>query len=647
MNAIDERWRVLPPGFDWSSVTLEHAVTQGLYLSRARVGKRPDAGTRQRLMESLGLSPLPKRTPLRARVTGRAARTGYRVENLLFQSLPGFHVTANLYLPDKAARRAPAVLCPVGHSMDEGKNAAQVQACCGSMARRGYVVLAYDAIGQGERKTAGNEHINGLSLLLTGRTVAGHMVWDSMRALDYLESRREVDAAHIGVAGCCGGGLNAFYLAAIDDRVQAAVVACFLRSYAGLLSCRQEQCACNHVPGVMQYAEQWDIVALARKIPFMFINDTRDPMFPIEGARQTYRESRRLYGRRGDRVRLVECDTGHCGDRPMREAMYGWMDLWLRKQGDGSPVAEALPEREARAGADFLALKGKRPPRSFETLRSLGEKAAAKRARPRSSGLRERLRGILALGALAAARVEDRGGFESDGLRVWRAVYYSEPGIPIPCLLMERGSQPREKVLVYVNDKGKEAAREDKAAQAALAAGATVLALDLRGFGETAHNEYLVASDGVVLGKPLLGRRVFDILVGLRSFEPLLRPRRVFLMGRGATCSLVAWFAAALDDSIERAAAQGGIVSYRQVAGEPGKQPSGIFVPGLLREFDLPDVAGLLKGRLSVFAPVDARGKPLTGPAARKMLGRAVPIEVGARAERALAEWAKRVAAEA
>jgi len=636
----EEDWRVLPPGFDWGAAALEQSIRLGHALSGARRGRRPDAATRRRLMEALGLWPLPKRTPLRAKVTGRARRDGYRIENVIFESRPRFYVTANLYLPAKQRGRAPVVLVPVGHWMEEGKNHSSVQACCATLARMGYVAFTYDPIGQGERLMTGNEHINGLCSLLTGHTIAGHMVWDSIRAIDYLEARPEVDPSRIGVTGCSGGGLNTLYLAPVDQRVKAAVSACFVCSYAWFLECRQEHCICNHIPAVLQFAEEWDVVGLARPSPFLCLNGLQDSIFPIVGTRETLREARRIFGGRSDRVRSLEFDTGHGYDQPMREAMYGWFDRWLRKRGDGQPIPEAPFEAEPPTARDLLALKGKKMPRQSETLASLNRKAVRKPARASPDALRETL--LQLLGAPdpgQAPRVEDRGGFEGDRVRVWRGICYSEPGIPVPFVLLEQpGGTRSEDLLVYISDDGKLAASRDTAAQAALKAGRAVLALDLRGFGETAHKEYLIATNCILLGRPLLGRRVFDLLAVLKAIRLVLRPSRVSLLARGHNCALVAWFACALEDSIARVACLGGLASYADVSDCPSKTPPGIFVPGLLKHFDLRDLAPLVRGRLTVFGPVDRSGKKLTAPAARAGLGREIPVVV-ASADKALAKW--------
>jgi hypothetical protein len=198
----DSRWVVAPNVNDlddWNvepnSPALEKAITDTAeYVLRWRVpasvgewrARRPQV--EQAVRRSLGLEQLPERTPLNVRITATHDRGDYIVENILFESRPRFWVTANLYRPKKpSARRVPAVLCPIGHIIDMGKRNTEVQSRSIKLAKMGFVVLTYDAIGHGERNVSGNSHKEGgFALLPLGETIAGWMVWDSIRAIDYL-----------------------------------------------------------------------------------------------------------------------------------------------------------------------------------------------------------------------------------------------------------------------------------------------------------------------------------------------------------------------------------------------------------------------------------------------------------------------------
>src|SRR5262249_10462056 len=157
---------------------------------------------------------------------------GYTIEKIIFESLPGFYITGNLYRPSEKGRY-PAVLVPSGHTQ-EGKP--EPQALAANLAMKGFVALTYDPIAQGEREQtflpqlgrplsggAGNEHIElGARSLLIGKSVARYFIFDAKRAIDYLISRPDVDTDRVGVAGCSGGGAITTYIASLDQRIKAA-----------------------------------------------------------------------------------------------------------------------------------------------------------------------------------------------------------------------------------------------------------------------------------------------------------------------------------------------------------------------------------------------------------------------------------------
>jgi dienelactone hydrolase len=176
----------------------------------------------------------PERTPLNPRITGVLDRGDYVIEKVIFESQPHFYVTANLYLPKTGRPPYPAVLYPLGHELGAKSHSAWQQ-MLGSLAKKGYVALAWDPIGQGERiqiydhdfedskvRASTTEHtVQGIQCLLIGDHLARYTIWDGMRALDYLLSRPEVDAKRVACTGNSGGGTHTAYLSALDDRIQA------------------------------------------------------------------------------------------------------------------------------------------------------------------------------------------------------------------------------------------------------------------------------------------------------------------------------------------------------------------------------------------------------------------------------------------
>lgn len=203
----------------------------------------------------------PERTPLHPRTLGVLERPGYRLEKLVYESRPGLFVSANLYTPTQGKPPWPGVLVQMGHAL-EGKAAPAYQKRCQGLVRLGFLVLAFDPMGQGERiyypdqsgcrirlNSADDEHtLAGKQMLLIGDTATRFQVWDAVRSLDYLASHPRVDPAWLASTGNSGGGTLTMLLAAVDDRLAAAAPSC---PNTGNLAC-----ADFNPPGSTDDAEQ-------------------------------------------------------------------------------------------------------------------------------------------------------------------------------------------------------------------------------------------------------------------------------------------------------------------------------------------------------------------------------------------------------
>src|SRR5262245_9920831 len=299
---------------------------------------------RSKILELIGGLP-DYEGPLNARVTGRIDSDSIVIEKVIFESLPGLFITANLYKPNQQGRY-PAVLFPLGH-WEEGKVAAQLIAA--NLAAKGFVVLAYDPVGQGERQQAFDRRLgrslaggsttqhfmNGATSLLAGQSFARYRIWDAKRSLDYLLSRPEVDAEKVGCTGCSGGGTITTYISALDARIKVAAPACYLNSFRVLFTGSigdSEQSLPNFLSSGL---DQTDFVELFAPKPWL-IASTLDDFFTPEGARMVYEEARRwyhIYGA-GEKIRWVLGPGPHGTPREVREAIYEWMIRWL-KEGKG------------------------------------------------------------------------------------------------------------------------------------------------------------------------------------------------------------------------------------------------------------------------------------------------------------------------
>lgn len=315
---------------------------------------------RAKILELIGGLPA-ERTPLNARVAWTKDRGRFWIEGVTYESLPGYIVTANLYRP-KAPGRHPAVLFPLGH-WDQGKPAAQRIAS--NLAMKGFVVLAFDPVGQGERQQAYDARIgrsiiggsteqhfmNGAQAVLAGHNVARYFIWDGIRGIDYLVSRPEVDPERIGCSGCSGGGTQTTYISALDERVKVAAPACYMQSFQLLFSGPvgdSEQSFPNFLSSGL---DQTDYVELFSPKPWLIASTEQDYFTPA-GAKIVYEEARAWYRMLGyeDRVKWVVGPGPHGTPLEVREAIYEWMIRWL-KRGEGAakeePV-ELVPDLDLR-----------------------------------------------------------------------------------------------------------------------------------------------------------------------------------------------------------------------------------------------------------------------------------------------------------
>jgi cephalosporin-C deacetylase-like acetyl esterase len=283
--------------------------------------------------------------PLNAKITGEIKADGYTIEKVLFQSLPNFYVTGDLYRPNQPGRY-PAILYQSGHTQ-EGKP--EPQRAAANLALKGFVVFATDPIGQGEREQTYDPHLSGAlagwsvpehiqsgaQCILIGESAARFFIWDAKRAIDYLVSRPDVDAARLGAAGCSGGGALTTMIGALDPRLKAVVPACYPNSYRLLFAGPDPDTEMSFPDFLVNGLDVADFVEVTAPTPWL-IQETQDDYFTPAGARMVYEEARHWYSIYGaeDKVGFFVGPGPHGTPLVSREAVYQWMIRWL-KDGKG------------------------------------------------------------------------------------------------------------------------------------------------------------------------------------------------------------------------------------------------------------------------------------------------------------------------
>jgi hypothetical protein len=627
---------------------------------------------KKELRKSLGLDPLPNRTPLDAQVVGSIDRDGYIIEKVLFDARPGFTVPAHMYIPSplRKGQQIPAILYSCGHWMENGKMEPDIQACCIGLAKAGFAVLVYDPIGQGERGCSFETHGH-RDFLLLGMSQAGLMVWESMRAVDYLLTRPEVDGNRIGMTGASGGGLNTLYTCAVDERIAVSVPVCYVTSFVRFLRAMRGQNwnggidLCNQVPNLIRYGGMAAAVSCIFPRAVMCINATFDPQFPIEGVREVVEKAKRAYGVLGEsRVKLVEINSDHGYNQMMREAAYGWFGHWFLDHPTDTPIKEPSFKTEDPRNPVFRCLQEPRSAQEENQLLSdvaRSVHAGLRTRREEPAGTTDKQSLLLKLKSELDATFETSSGIgeayviahrsitTTQGHEGTRYVLKTEPGIYVPVIEIgapttEVKSQKQERARVYLSDEGKNSYLKT----ATLEPNALIYSFDVRGTGETVVPapkiqwlatvegtleriqskpgdtlEIEVATNSLILGRSLLSQQIYDARVVLKWIRSRLEENGPFeVISSGPRSSLIALIVSCLEESIEKLVMERTLVALDSVIGlRISCLPMGCHHFGLLKSFDVSQLLALSNAKDIVLSRcIDAHGKPLAADLAIKEL---------------------------
>ena len=298
--------------------------------------------SRRQLFEMLGLDPLPERTPLQPVVTGTIDHAEFTVERLHFQSRPGLYVTGNLYVPKNLTKPAPAILYVCGHGKVKKNgvsygNKTHYQHHGAWFARNGYVCLMIDTLQLGEIE--GIHHGTYREKMwwwnARGYTPAGVEAWNCIRALDYLQSRDEVDDERIGATGRSGGGAYSWWISALDERIKVAVPVAGITDLTNHVVDGVVEGHCDCMFMVNTY--RWDyatVAALVAPRPLLISNTDKDGIFPLDGVVRLHRQVRHIYNLygAGDKFGLHITEGPHKDTQELRIHAFHWFNRFLKDE---------------------------------------------------------------------------------------------------------------------------------------------------------------------------------------------------------------------------------------------------------------------------------------------------------------------------
>lgn len=598
------------------------------------------------------VGPFPEKTPLNPEITNVIEKEDYRVEHIIFESRPGFHVTSSLFLPGnlKEGEKAPAIIYFSGHS-ESGYRSRTYQSVIINLVKKGFVVLAVDPIGQGERlgyfdeekgksifKWPTWEHsYPGAQLFMTGDSMANFMIWDGIRAVDYLETRKEVDSDRIGATGRSGGGTQSAYLAAFDERIKAVAPENYITSYKRLYESMGPQDAeQNFFHGIKRGLDMADLLVVRAPKPALMITTTRD-MFPIQGSMETAREVERIYEAYGmpGNFTMISDDAPHASTKKNREAMYAFFQKYL-----DNPGKAADQEVEVLTGEEIQVTETGQVSTSYdgESVFSLNLQLVEEKQNKLKASreeLSEHISRVLDTAkALSGYREPQQphdpiftGRIQREGYTIDKLLVQGEGEYLIPYLLL-KPEEANQKAVIYLHPEGKAVdAEEGGDMEKFVQNGYTVLAPDLIGIGELGPGDFRGDSyidsisynnwySSMLIGRSIVGIQAGDVtrLANLLQEDQDIEEIYGFAKKEMGPVML---HAAAFNEAIEKVALWEPYSSYHSIVTDRLYLPRFLHstVAGAIGAYDLPDLAAsLAPEELILLGVTDGTGEVMDLP---------------------------------
>jgi dienelactone hydrolase len=654
----------VPPKCDLRSMLREHIARRACEMLDAAAKKREDSfasgewrewrdGVRARVRSALGeMKYGPVGPELNVRPVTKFERDGYAIENVLFESLPGWDVNASVYLPDPGSFPPPwrAIVIPVGHSSKKGESyqfPAQVFARCG------YVAVTFDPPGMAGEKQGGNDHFtDGVRCYLTGHSSNRYFVIDALRCIDYLATRPDVDMSRgVGMTGVSGGGTTTLFATLLDDRIRAAGPSCcavpnarhpILDVYA--------PCAETLAPGRLADGyDDVDLLAAAIPTPVILMAGAKDEVFKSEWSNEIAASVGQNFMSAGqsERFRYFSDPGGHAYTIAMAVEFVKWMDAWVWNKPERTPPT-FLKEQFKLDPPEMLQCN----PRLERNIYTVNRDMALDFAKTRDSSnaikaaqeLVHANSSITTPGSRGRKRVLDWNHY------VEELMLEPEPGIELPATFIYP-SRPDWKggALLYFDDRGRWTDLRKDGYLSKITGfcseatdGPAILTVDLRGWGDTkmADAPYEIAGWGdsarwtsyvtAALGDSAFSMRARDglaTLAYLRSRNEI-DPSRIFVGGRGMG-GAIALHVAALGGSFKGVFTLESLASFTELAvSEKYRWSPEDFFPGVLQHYDIPELAKRIPAPVLILNPLDAVKEPLDDNRVKEVYQQSDPLTI-------------------
>ena len=622
--------------YDRRSAEVALLKTESDWLTRQKTVK-------EKLSEIIG--PFPEKTPLNAKIVSVIKKEGYRIEKIIYESFPGSYVTGCLYVPEKVKGKVPAILNVIGHNQESFRNELY-QVINYNLVMKGMMVFAIDPPGQGEHVQNWDPKVNfssvGYSVVehnyfgnyafLSGYSCAHYFIWDGIRAIDYLVSRKDVDHERIGMTGFSGGGTVTNYVAALDDRVKVAIPCCWANANKRLL---ETKAASDAEPTLYHSFKMGigveDFIELRAPKPTLMVFVSRDEYLCLQGARESYSEAKKAFAalNGSDNLVFLEEDSKHWLTPKIRLAIYSFFMNHFNMKGDPSEIEAEVLQRDqlnvTPTGQIATYLGGEM---IFDVNKKIAEKQIASIEDSRKNRKDHldhiRTKALQLSGYKAPENIDNQffinGRYQRSGYTVGK--YAIEVGYEyaIPVLLfIPDDNKPVHPAVIWLNPKGKSAdSAPGGEIEKLVKKGYIVAAVDPLGIGEvknTAGREHTDSYTAILTGNSIPGIRASNInrLADVLSRHPQVDPARIGAVGIDDLC-IPLIYAASFNNTISSLVLLGSPASYRSIAlnrdyriGFTVREGGGYWHPyevdftwgvgGALTAFDIPDLIATIAPR--------------------------------------------------
>jgi dienelactone hydrolase len=593
------------------------------------------------------VGPFPEKTPLNAKITGTLQKDGYRIEKILYESIPHYYVTGCMFIPDGIKEKSPAILYVLGH-WEQGFRAKENQQFIGNFVKKGFIVFAIDPVGQGERVQYYNPATKRIDIMgatnqhsymahqcfLLGSSTARYFTWDGIRGVDYLLTRSEVDPERIGLTGISGGGTQTAYIGAMDQRIKAYAPTCYITGFRRLLeSIGPQDGEQNMYHAISEGITHADYLEVSAPKPILMVTTTRD-IFSIQGAKETYREVLNAYKAFGKEENFLRCedDSAHGYTIKNEESIYAFFQKVFKMPG--SPKFEHLaylPESELNVTQTGLVLSSISDAKMlFDINRDDAVKKLAVIENSRNNiaahiaTVKQKAKELS--GYIAPSLEKEpvfRGRFHREGYSIEMYGLKGENPCIVPLYVFVPDKPGKYPAIVYVHPQGKATeAAPGKQIEELVKKGFIVAAPDVINTGETKfkfRNDNPINFGTVLIGRSIVGIQAGDIVRVVNYLKSRNDVDKSKIGGMAvAEMSPPLLHAAAFNPSISSIALIMPPVSYKSIVMNRYYQfPFTCCVAGALTAYDLPDLIGSISPRKVVLAEINDQSKK---PASKELI---------------------------